>query len=362
MNPIVEIKGVAFPNKGAELLLVSSLQQLEKRCLHGALEPYSPYEHKLRYPLLTKTRIHRYGVNILGLFNLMPSFARERLGFVRPSEIALVLDASGFAYGAPWPVSLARERLLGETLSCPVVLLPQSFGEFSDPAQRKVAKGLSDRAALIFAREPEGAENLFCATGQRPRVVPDITFGVHVAPDKHRHDVLIIPNFQVEKRQGVAYADTLVEAARCLLAAGRQVTLLNHEGPKDLDICHRVREQLATEGHTVVVLDPVTGLEAKAIIGAARFVVSSRYHGLIAALSQGIPCYPLGWSYKYVAAMRLFGIEIEDSIGYPEHVSDRALSAEYCSLFSDPDYVSRLKGIQADVAAMWADIFDIMRS
>lgn len=362
MNPIVEVKGVAFPNKGAEMLLVSCLQQLEKRCLYAALEPYSPFEHKLRYPLFTKTRIHRHGLNILGLFNLLPLFARERLGFVRPREISLILDASGFAYGDPWPPSLARERLLGESLSCPVVLLPQSFGEFSNPAQKRVAKALQDKASLIFAREPEGAENLFRATGRRPPVVPDITFGMHVAPDKSRHDILIIPNFQVEKRHGDAYADTLVEAARQLLVSGREVTLLNHEGPKDLAICHRVRDRLAAGGRKVAVLDPVTGSEAKSIIGAASFVVSSRYHGLIAALSQGVPCYPLGWSYKYVAAMRLFGIEIKDSIGCPEHVSDRALSAGYCGLFSNADYVGRLDEVQADVASMWASIFDLMPS
>ncbi|OLS52112.1 polysaccharide pyruvyl transferase family protein [Rhodovulum sulfidophilum] len=360
MKPIVEVKGIAFPNKGAEMLLVACLQQLEQRDCYAALEPYSPFEHKLRYPLLTKARIQRFGINILGPLNHLPRYARERLGFVRPSELALALDASGFAYGAPWPVSLAKERLLGEKLHCPVVMLPQSWGDFDAPAQKKVAEELNTRAALVFAREPEGADNLEKATGQRPPVVPDITFGVRVSPADTPRDVLFIPNFQVEKRQGCAYVETLVNAARSLLSAGRQVALLNHEGPKDLDICHRVRAQLVAEGHDVKMLAPETGLEAKAIIGAARFVVTSRYHGLIAALSQGIACYPLGWSYKYVAAMRLFGIEIEESVGHPEHVSDRALSAKYCDQFQAPAYTARRDKIRDDVAAMWDQIFALI--
>lgn len=362
MKPIVEIKGIAFPNKGAEMLLVACLQHLERQNFYAALEPYSPFEHKLRYPLFTKTRIHRFGVNILSILNLMPRFARERLGFVRPNELTLALDASGFAYGAPWPVSLARERLLGEKLSCPLVMLPQSWGDFSDPAQKMVAKDVSKRAALVFAREAEGALNLYNATGKYPPVVPDITFGVHVAPAETARDVLFIPNFQVEKREGTAYFDTLVEAALDLLNAGRKVALLNHEGPKDLDICYRIRNRLAADGHTVEVLNPETGLEAKAIIGASCFVVTSRYHGLIAALSQGIACYPLGWSYKYIAAMRLFSIEVEESVGHPKHISERTLSAKYCAQFQAAAYSVRRDEIRHQVSDMWDQIFALIRS
>ncbi|WP_368345818.1 polysaccharide pyruvyl transferase family protein [Pelagovum sp. HNIBRBA483] len=362
MKPIIEVKGIAFPNKGAEMLLVACIDQLERRGCYAALEPYSPFEYKLRYPLFTKARIQRFGVNILSLLNLLPRYARERLGYIRPSELALALDASGFAYGAPWPVSIAYERLLGEKLSCPVVMLPQSWGKFDTLAQMKVAKVLNARAALVFAREPEGADNFEKATGKRPLVVPDITFGVTVSPAEISRDVLFIPNFQVERREGADYIETLIDAARSLLIAGRQVALLNHEGPKDLEICYRVRDRLVAEGFDVKVLDPETGLEAKAIIGAARFVVTSRYHGLIAALSQGVACYPVGWSYKYVSAMHLFGIEIEESVGHPEHVSDRAMSAEYCDQFQSAAYIARLDEIRDQVVAMWDQVFALIRS
>lgn len=362
MKTVYEIKGIAFPNKGAEMLLVACLEQLEARGYYGALEPYSPFEHKLAYPLFVKTRIHRFGVNILAPFNWLPAYARDRLGFVRPRDVRLALDASGFAYGAPWPVSLAHQRLLGEKLRCPVVMLPQSWGEFTAPAQQKVAKGIMSRAKLVFAREPEGADNLEQATGHRPKVVPDITFGVHVTPDETPRDVVIVPNFQVEKRQGAAYVDTLVAAARDLAKAGRQITLLNHEGPKDKDICMRIQTQLADLGITAELSDPATGPQAKAIIGAARFVITSRYHGLIAALSQGVACYPLGWSYKYTAAMRLFYIEIEDSVGHPDHIVDRVQSATYCDQFTSTAYQTRRAEVRAQVEAMWDEIFALTAS
>ena len=205
MKPLIEVKGIAFPNKGAEMLLVACLEQFAQRNLYAALEPYSPFEHKLRYPVFTKLRAQRFGMNLLAPFTVLPAFARERLGFVRGRDLSMILDASGFAYGAPWPASLARERLLGEGLRCPFVMLPQSYGEFSEAGHRSVARQISDRAARVFAREAEGAAHFFDATGQRPPVVPDITFGVRSPASPHSPDVVIVPNFQVEKREGAAY-------------------------------------------------------------------------------------------------------------------------------------------------------------
>jgi colanic acid/amylovoran biosynthesis protein len=39
------------------------------------------------------------------------------------------------------------------------------------------------------------------------------------------------------------------------------------------------------------------------------FVVGSRYHGIIAALSQMVPALVLGWSHKYFELMRDVGTE-----------------------------------------------------
>jgi colanic acid/amylovoran biosynthesis protein len=65
--------------------------------------------------------------------------------------------------------------------------------------------------------------------------------------------------------------------------------------------------------------------EVKALIGNCSMAISSRYHALIAALSQGIPAAAIGWAHKYnelMAELDLSSGLISLSKGTEEILSD----------------------------------------
>jgi colanic acid/amylovoran biosynthesis protein len=72
--------------------------------------------------------------------------------------------------------------------------------------------------------------------------------------------------------------------------------LLLHEGENDLKLAKSINKELSCPVNIVQTSD---ALEVKGIIGTAKLVVSSRFHGLVSALSQGVPVIATGWSHKY---------------------------------------------------------------
>ena len=94
-----------------------------------------------------------------------------------------------------------------------------------------------------------------------------------------------------------------------------------------------------------------------------QFVVGSRYHGLVAALSQNIPVISLGWSHKYAELMKSYNIE---EFHYTRSGPDvgvmlnRMLSKnEYSKLQAILNSVNQRNKLQLD--QLWRDVFLILK-
>lgn len=309
----IEVKGIGFANKGAELMLFAIIDQFQQRGVDARFvtDPIGDFSRRSAFGLWQKTRYVRKQINWLRPLNLLPSSIREILGLIRESEVDVVLDASGFSYGDQWNNSVARDRLASSIIgfnkrNVPVVLLPQALGPFQKPGNRKTFQHILQHADLVFPRDSHSFSFVSDLVPEQSRghitQCPDFTNLISGIPDaefdpKH-HQVCFIPNSKmVEKRSdGDNYIEFMVAAINTAIASNSKPFILIHEQDADRKLTEKLQSKIT---QPIPVLDPQHALKIKWIIGRSRLVISSRFHGLVSALSQGIPVIATGWSHKY---------------------------------------------------------------
>ncbi len=70
-----------------------------------------------------------------------------------------------------------------------------------------------------------------------------------------------------------------------------------------------------------------------ALISSAFFIVCSRFHGVVSALSQVVPCISTSWSHKYETLHQDY--DFED--GLLKNIGDREAIEQKIMKLSDPE-------------------------
>ena len=324
----IEIKGVQFRNKGAYLMLLAcldGLRALPQTELVLSPGPNLPYPERARLGAWQKLSFRRKGLDLTPWIGRLPSpIIRlfNRYGMVTEQQVDAVLEASGFAYGDQWPLQFlqntAREVERFAKAGKPFIFMPQAFGPFKSEASKAAMRQIIQHARLIFVRDAVSKQHLESCLSPLPAHViqcPDFTIGLKPAslPAVDQPYAALIPNNKVISPYHHAdagqlkddYLNAFVAAATLLQQRGMQVKLVNHEGKEDAALCQHIQARVP-DTEVVELADP---LQVKACIGAASLVVSSRFHGAINALSQGVPCIATSWSHKYREMMQDFGME-----------------------------------------------------
>jgi len=247
-----------------------------------------------------------------------PKSLRNILGIVRAEAVDAVLDASGFAYADAFGAAQADyllKRLQSKARSGQkLILLPQAYGPFDDPEVAHTCRKLFQRADLMFARDSESQAAANALIEQEKAILsPDFTIGLAPAapedfdlPDRY---LAFVPNFRMLTRQsdpdGSAYISLVTKLLQRAKDAGLAVIIVLHSRDEDVALANRMVS--AVSGVRIVTHPNPRNL--KAVLGSAEAVIGSRFHALVSAMSQGVPCLGLGWAHKYAWLFRDFGID-----------------------------------------------------
>ena len=379
---IIELRGLQFVNKGAELMLQAILQELK----NSGIEYQLAMKHNSNCPAhkvenigaIKKVMLQKNRLNLNFLTYYIPSVLRNYLiqkkGIVLEADVDVVLDGSGFAYGDQWG-SMHIRQVCSELLRFAshdkkFIFLPQALGPFTRQADIKALKKALPKASLICAREANSYNNISELNSNKSnlRQFPDFTNLVSGdLPDYFRNGedkFVIIPNNKMLSGQNSntewnrTYIQKLVELGKLAKEAGLSVVVLNHEGVKDKELCLKIEDEL---GFSVEQIEEADPLKVKGIIGASKALVCSRFHGCVSALCQGVPCIGTSWSFKYEQLFREYGQEqfLLDSDMSSEELSKLFMMA----IQRAPGVISpEANGYKTKSKEMWREVLGLIRS
>ncbi|UCG57799.1 MAG: polysaccharide pyruvyl transferase family protein [Phycisphaerales bacterium] len=330
--------GGGFANKGAEAMVLTVAEAIRERLPDVSI-------------LMRIANLYFADARANGLIPVKadrPTSAASRLlSKARMARIYLkcgaLIDVGGYQFGDAWgeQVAWAKSRAVKRSVQFGnlVFFMPQAWGPFSSKGIVDATRTVIETATLSYVRDETSlaaVEKLAGEGNPKVRFAHDIAWNFQGADPsvglKLIRDaglsakagslvVCLTPNVRVYERSEGKGADS--GYIRCLRDIvdhlcsehGVQVVLMGHELRRnnsqvmdDRRLCNYLLSCL-DESLPVVHLDEVlTAAQVKSVIGNCDLLLSSRYHALIAALSQGIPSAAIGWSHKYDELMAEVGL------------------------------------------------------
>jgi len=324
----IQIDGIDTKNKGAELMLVAVLEQLEEAYPNsevwlnhtGEFNPNKLPNFKLDLKIPSMRWLSKWPAKICRRLGRPFPITRLTQFHVR-KDIDLLLDAGGFQFSDQWKLTAKqvkeREKYYKKLKEngTRLVLLPQAFGPFKTTYGKQTVKILNHYTDLIFARDEQSYECLVNAGAEERKINISCDFtlpvkGITPTPFQYlKGAVCLIPNHKMislQKNNKDEYIGLLKNIIDLYEKKGQSVFMLNHEGFRDKNLCDQVN---AAREKKIPVVNDITAQEVKGLIGNSHTVISSRFHGVVSALSQGVPCLATSWSHKYEMLFKDFGQE-----------------------------------------------------
>lgn len=258
-------------------------------------------------------------------------------------------------------------------LGKPYIMLPQSYGPFRSRICRYLASVLLRRARYVMTRDRNSLKLLQSLGCRDVRFCPDVAFSL--APRRPGFDVKEVSAMLCDRQRPLVcvnvsgllywsrgrndrfgvlpgYPDLIFELVDSILnhTEATIVVVPHVEGEGELEACREVLGRVTQHHkHRVSMIDTaLSEREVKWVIGRMDFVVASRMHACIAALSQAVPTIGLAYSEKFLGVFESAGVG--GSIIDLRHVEKSAAISAVLSAFEDRH--ARYQALRADISAL----------
>lgn len=336
----VIITGGELFNKGAQAMTFIAVDEIHKRFPDHQI--YLLSEMDLERPLIQR---QQYAFDFMGWNPIKFARCQNNLALriickLRSThELAsaeaiykncdAMIDISGYALGSNWDLQNNTRYLdhleFAHSFGIPVYLMSQSFGPFDfgkdHPGVDARCRKLLPTVKKILAREQEGYDVLVNTYGlTNVQLAPDLVLNnkgidlnsiYHQIPQFHLPKILpgsigVIPN---GRNLSAGDPDSVINlycsAIQHALDKGRTVYLLHHSSV-DSDICAQLKTRFSDNQNVILLNQEFSCLEFNELVKKFDYLVASRFHSIVHAFKNGIPCITLGWAKKYEVLLSQF--------------------------------------------------------
>lgn len=308
------------------------------------------------------------------IFAPLANIGANYMGYARPRDFRAVVDVCGYKYGGVWGASaiLADLREYGRLKGGgnKIVLLPKTYGPFEGETAQRHMRELVDLVDLCLVRDTVSYEHLLKAgvPSDRCAVFPDFTTTIEgiLLPQHACYEgaAIVVPNFRMIDANTGLTEDAYLRMLSTLIEQAKSIHLkpivLVHDSGKDDALAGKL-----AAGNKVPIVRESRAAVAKGLLRAASLVYSDRLHGLIGALSQGVPALTTGWTYKYVEILRSYGMT--HCIVPPDRRDPRHFAECWHAVWENRESICAELRVSSEKikclnAQMWDRVADVLRT
>lgn len=373
----VLITGGSFKNKGAQSMVFIAVNEVRKRFPQKEIVVISDVdaakyadipEKDGEFQFMLRDSVCLYGWKYKLVQHRYGKLDRYQDADKIQKNVDMIIDISGYTFGSNfgWMSNLlaAYRAKRAKKYKAPIYYMPQSFGPFE---WKGVFGKITDTcirkwlpyAKVLYAREEEGAELLRGKYGfsnvalsedivlqnrgiDLQRIynrIPEVIF-----PKVERGGVAVLPNVRNSQYGNL---EELMKIYRAIIDAqlsfGRKIYLVRHAS-EDIEFCRRIKELYQEEERVILLENDLTCIEYEKFVKQFDYLVASRYHAIVHAYKQTVPCLVLGWALKYK--------ELLEKAGQSHYMVDVRGKME----------IAEIKKLVNDMEARWKQEAEVIRS